>query len=333
MRGKWLLIGGTSVFLAIAAAALLVWHERRSPAVDASAPETPNVATPLGEISIAGRIHARDIVFVEPGVSGQIEEFHAEVGDEVFEGQLLARISNQGLESAGESAQAAVETAQERVNKLESAIIAARLEASRARADASRARGELDRADKVYRRQRMLHAEGATPRLVYEKAETEFQNAKIEADSLNELAKQAEERVQQIVRDLEAAKRLLSERSSQLEEVQADLRDEEVRSPVNGMVVSREGEIGEQVDTGPEAHLFGIAVNLLNLDVLIEPEPPVLERIEAGQPALVFVADVPEGLDGVVREVGASHATVEFTSPNPLVKPGMTAQVRLKLEL
>ena len=33
---------------------------------------------------------------------------------------------------------------------------------------------------------------------------------------------------------------------------------------------------------------------------------------------------------GTVKEVEGSQATVTFTSPNPVVKPGMTAQVRIK---
>jgi macrolide-specific efflux system membrane fusion protein len=331
MRGKWLLIAGSTVFVAIAAIALVVWSRERKPPPE-PAPAIAQPAAPSGEISISGRIHARRITSVNPGVAGQIEEFHADVGDEVFEGQLLARLSNQGLDTARETAQAAVDSAQERVIKIESAINSARLEASRARADAARARSEFDRADKALRRQRTLHAEGATPRLAYEKAEGEFQTAKIETESLAQLASQADERIQQLLRDLEAAKRTLADRQEQLEDIKTDLQAAEVRSPVNGIVVSREGVVGEQTEIGTEAHLFGIATDLSQLSVEIEPEPPVLARLQIGYPTLVFVADVPQALDGTVREIDGSRVMVDFTSPNPLVRPSLTAQVRLKFE-
>jgi HlyD family secretion protein len=168
--------------------------------------------------------------------------------------------------------------------------------------------------------------------LAYEKAEGEFQTAKIETESLAQLASQADERIQQLLRDLEAAKRTLADRQEQLEDIKTDLQAAEVRSPVNGIVVSREGVVGEQTEIGTEAHLFGIATDLSQLSVEIEPEPPVLARLQVGHPALVFVADVPQALDGTVREIDGSRVMVDFTSPNPLVRPGITAQVRLKFQ-
>ena len=91
---------------------------------------------------------------------GTVAEFLVDVGQDVFEGAVLARISNQGLEAADENARAALELAQSRVEKAGAAIIAARLEATRARADAVRARGEFDRAQRTYQRQKMLHRRG-----------------------------------------------------------------------------------------------------------------------------------------------------------------------------
>ena len=97
-------------------------------------------------------------------LEGVVGAFFADVGQEVFQGQLLARITNQGLETGQQAAQKEAEVAQSKVNALESEIVSARLEASRARADASRARGEYDRLEKIYRRQQMLFNEGATPK-------------------------------------------------------------------------------------------------------------------------------------------------------------------------
>jgi multidrug efflux pump subunit AcrA (membrane-fusion protein) len=332
MRGKWLLLAASAVLVAVAAGAIVAWrrdHAARQPQAQ-TAPAPP--AAPSGEIALSGRIRAQHVEYVDAGVSGSVEQFFADIGQEVFEGQLLARISNQGLETARETAQRAADTAQDKINQIEAAIISARLESSRARADAIRARAEFDRHDKIYRRQRMLFAEGATPRLTYEKSEREFNDAKTEFDSLDQLAKQAEERSAQLLKDLEAAKRSFDDKSSQLEGVKDDLRAGEVRSPVTGTVVSRKGVTGDTIEAGSEsARLFGIATDLAALEVVLEPEPPVLQALKAGVPALVILADVPEPLNGSVKAVQGNEAVVEFVSPNPLVKPGMTAQVRLRL--
>src|SRR5207245_9166020 len=107
---------------------------------------------PTDDITLSGKIRAQPVIGVSPPVEGTIGAFFADVGQEVFQGQLLARLTNEGLETGQQTAQRDVEIAQSRVNKLESEIVSARLEASRARADASRARGEYDRLDKAYRR-------------------------------------------------------------------------------------------------------------------------------------------------------------------------------------
>jgi multidrug efflux pump subunit AcrA (membrane-fusion protein) len=85
---------------------------------------------------------------VGAAVAGTIDSFLVDVGQDVFEGQLLARISNQDLESARQEAARAAQNAQEKVNSVEGRIIAARLDASRTRADANRSRDQFERAEK-----------------------------------------------------------------------------------------------------------------------------------------------------------------------------------------
>jgi multidrug efflux pump subunit AcrA (membrane-fusion protein) len=332
MRGKWVVIAASAILLAVAAGAISVWR-REQAAKRQPPPSRGEPAPPSGEVSLPGRIQARHMVWVHSEVTGRIEELLAAEGEEVYEGQLLARISNQGLETARENAQAALDNAQERINKIEAEIISARLEASRARADATRARAEYDRTDKLHKRQKMLYGEGATPRLVFQRAEKEFEAAKVEFESLEKLASHAEERVGQLLKDLELSKKTLEDKSSQLEDAREDLKSTELRSPATGLVISRQGEVGGEVEAGTEpARIFAIATDLSSLDIALDPEPPVVKVLRPGMSALVIVADVPEPLTGTLREFKGTQAIVEFTSPTPLIKPGMTAQVRIRLE-
>src|SRR5581483_4294985 len=104
-------------------------------------------------------------------------------------------------------------------------------------------------------------------------------------------------------------------------------------SPVDGIVVERKGEVGKELSQPDQAELFRIAVNPANLQVRLNPDPDTLKRIQPGDPAVVIVADMAsEGLQAAVKEVQGSTVTVAFTSPNPVVKPGMTAQVRIRLK-
>src|SRR3954454_1916521 len=114
-----------------------------------------------------------------------------------------------------------VERAQNRLNDLDANLAAQRLEASRARALATRTRSDYDRSEKAYQRQKMLLDAGATPRLSYEKAEKEYQTNQAESASSETLAQQAEGRVESILKEQEAVRKTLQEKTAELEQAKA----------------------------------------------------------------------------------------------------------------
>ena len=263
-------------------------------------------------------------------IEGVIERFLADVGDEVFEGEVLAHIKSAKLDSNRETAQTAAERAQTRVHDLEMALTAARLEASRARADAIRTRAELDRAERNYTRQKLLMREGATPRLVFEKAEKDYETLKTDAVNLEQLARGAEDRLTSVTKELDAARTIAQAKAEELDDAKAELAAGDVHAPADGAVVGRSGQPGEMVNRGA-SDLFQIAINLNQLQVVLSPDPKTLERIHPGAPALIQIAEAPEGITASVREVKSGQVFVDFTSPSPAVRPGLTAQVKLRL--
>ena len=331
MRGKWLLAGGSAILVALAMGALTRLRHEASAKTPQGRKSSAAEAPPL-ELSLPGRIQAQHVIPVGTPVTGTIDSFFVDVGQDVYEGQLLAQIAGQGLEAARQEAVRAAQSAQEKVNAIEGRIIAARLEASRARADANRSRDQFDRAEKTYLRQQLLNREGATPRLVYEKAGREFETARTEFNSLDELARQAENRAGDLIRDLDAARRSLEERNSALENANAQSAGAEIRSPVSGILVARHGEPGKLIGPEEAQDLLEVAADLSQLAVTIHVEPPALQRIRPGQDALILVADLSGVIPATVKEIKASEVTLNFASPSPVVRPGMTAQVGLRLE-
>jgi multidrug resistance efflux pump len=284
------------------------------------------------EITLQGKIRPQHIIVVVAPVTGLVEALPVEIGQEVYRDQVLARVGAQGLESAREAAASDLEHAQDQVAKAEAAVSTARLEESRADADGQRARLALDRAEKTYLRQRTLFAQGATPRLTFEKAESEYQSLVKEYEIMDAGARAARDQVQNALREVAAKKRIAQDREQQLEEAQGNLGAAEVRSPVDGTVVGRQAEIGKPAnEAGGE--FFQIATDLYALEVTLSPKPEELNRIRPGQQAMVLVLDLQsQGLQGVVREIKGNQVVVEFESNLPAIKPGMLADVRLKLE-
>jgi len=64
----------------------------------------------------------------------------------------------------------------------------------------------------------------------------------------------------------------------------------------------------------------------------LQPEPPVLAQLKAGQEVIIQVAELPDGILAQIGEVREGQVFIEFNSPNPIVRPGMTVQVFVKLK-
>jgi len=331
MRGRGLVLAGTLVLAAVAGGALSLLRrtakEQRADTVKAAPAEAS-----VRELNLSGKVQARHVVPVGAPAMVTIDAILVDVGQEVFEGQLLARISNQSLESTRQEAARSAQNAREKVDSLESKVIAARLEASRIRAEANRSRDQFERAEKAYLRQQRLNREGATPRLVYEKSGREYETARTEFSSTEELARQADDRMTQAMRELESARRALDERNAELEGATAQSAVAEIRSPVSGILVARKADSGRTVGPEEASDLLEIAVDLAQLAVVIQPDPAQLQHIRPGADALIYVADLPGAIPGNVGAIKGSDVQVEFTSPSPVIRPGMSAQVRLKLE-
>ena len=320
MRGKaWL----AAALVAAAALGLAAFSIYRRPAQQVQK-KTPATATPAQTINLNGRIQPQHVVSVPAPADGTLDAVFVDAGQEVSAGQLLARVESSRLVASEMEAQQEAERAQSRVHELEGALESARLQVSSSSASTVRAQSRLDSTEKEYLRQEMLVHEGATPRLVFEKSEREYQAARTDLESVSAMAKQAEDRVQSLNRELQRARESLDQRS---EEASSSKTDAEVHSPVDGVVIFRSGQPGEKVAPG-KGDLFQIAVNLAALDVVLTPDPKALAWLPRGKTVMIRVAEAGDVvIPGVVREAGPGQALVGFQSPSPAIKPGLTALV------
>lgn len=327
MPGKWFLIAVAAVLAGMGAAALSQhWKARTAAPVRT----TGAALIPAGqEVTLSGKLRPQHITTVKADTDGDIDAFLVDVGQDVFEGEVLARIGASGLEAQREAAATAATNAEGQVAKAESAVAGARLEASRAEADQQRSRSALERVRAVYERQQTLYRAGATPKLTWEKAQRDFDNAQQEYDIMDKAARLSDGQVQVALNALSAAQKNLLERNQDLEAAQGNMQSAEVRSPVDGLVVARNGEPGKPAG----ADMFEIATDMYALEVALEPPPAVLQRLRPGQPALVLIPDLQSaGIPGQVKEIQGTQAVVEFECPLPAVRPGMSVDVRLKLD-
>lgn len=329
MRGKWILF---AVFLIVAAAAGAAFSVlRREAQPKKRAAQTQPVVAKAQFVTLPARLQAKEVVQVSAPISGKVDALHVDVGTEVYEGQLLAEIKSEGLQGERETAEQDSESAKTKISDLESAIATGRLEASRAAADAARTRNDLDRAARTLQRQTILIAEGATPRNVFERAKKDFKQSESESKSLTAVSQKADERVDNMQRELDTARRLLEGKEADLEHAENRIAAGEIHSPVTGVVTSRRGQPGEHVDPSLK-QMFQIATDLSSMEAVAQVDPAVTPSVKTGQTAQVFIAEAAsELIAGTVTSTDNGKIVVQFANPNPAIKPGLTAQIRLSL--
>ena len=303
---RWWLLAAVAIGV-MAAAAGAFWQYRRSQAAHPKVVPAPVAAAPVEtEITLAGTVQATNVVNVAVPVDGIVDQFMADVGQHVSEGEVLARIKNPRLAAALQAAQLDAEQAQNHLSQLEAALIAARLEVSRSEADSARVKSELERAEKTIERQRIMYREGVTPRLTYEKAEQEYNSLKAQSQNLLEGMKKAAGSVDSTTAELDPARKALAHKTSDLEDAQAEMATGEVNALADGVVIVRRGKLREAVTTAV-TDLFQIAADPAALEVVGSVEPRLSDRLHTGLSADVEVTGVPGTTTGTVREVIATH--------------------------
>ena len=275
MRGKWLLFSVAAVAAGVGAGALSMhWRGRSAPApvrkAGAALIQTGSAVT------LSGKLRPQHITTVKADVDGDIDAFQVDVGQDVFEGEVLARIGSSGLESQRDAAAAAATSAEGQVARAESNVASARMESSRADADQQRSRTALDKVRAVYERQQTLFKAGATPKLTWEKAQRDFQNAQQEFDIMDKAARLSAEQMQTALNNLSTAQKNLVDRNQELQAAQDNMQTAEVRSPVVGIVVARNGEVGKPAG----ADIFDEPVRSIVNDVLIRKRRAGVLHIE-----------------------------------------------------
>jgi multidrug resistance efflux pump len=261
-------------------------------------------------------------------VDGIIDQFMADKGQHVSEGEVLARIRNPRLAAGEQAARLDAEQAQNHLSQLESALLAARLEVSRSEADAVRVRSELGQAEKTLERQQTMFREGVTSRLAYEKAEHDYNSLKAESEKLAATAQRAADRVDSTTQELDPARKMLAQKTSNLEDAQAESAVGEVNSLADGLVIARRGKRGEPVTTAI-SNLFQIDADPGALEAVAGVEPQVAMRIHPGQVVAMQIDGVPSSAAGTVREVKSGQVFIDIQNPAPATLLGMTVRIKL----
>ncbi len=142
----------------------------------------------------------------------------------------------------------------------------------------------------------------------------------------------------------ESALAQVKQAQAALDRAKVNLRYSTIRSPIDGVVISRDVDVGQTVAASLQApKLFSIANDLTNMQVEASVDEADIGQIKEGQAVTFTVDSYPEEtFEGTVKQVRLAPVltqnvvtyTIIIKVPNPDLKlrPGMTATVSVLIE-
>lgn len=329
-RRRWILGGAITAVLVVAivgATTAFRSHAELDPS-KLAAVERGDIAR---SVVATGKIEPLAKVEVKSKASGIVKQVLLDYGDPVRQGQVLAELDKEELQARVREARATLQAAQAAAQAAQAAFERNQVEAEAP--DLPFLKASLSRAQK-------LHGEGLIAQAVREDAEKAYQLAR---------NKQMAARANVSVTRAEAARAQaqVAQARAVLERAEEDLRNSTITSPMNGLVLSRNVEVGDAVSSilvlGSQATLVMVLGDVREVYVKGKVDEADIGKVYLGQPARITVESLKERkFEGRVTKISplgvekdnvtTFEVRVSISNPIGELKANMTANAEIILE-
>ncbi len=295
-------------------------------------------------VDATGTVQTVVTVQVGSQVSGLVEELYADFNSVVKRGQLLAKLDTRNYEAQLENAKANVEAVRARIRSSEAdqKIQAANLLSARANLEAARV--NRDNLVAQFRRSEDL----SKNRLI---STNDYENAKASADSAQAQFEQSRAALAQVEAQLNSSQAQLDQVKAQLQQAvtevdraQLNLEYCSIYSPVDGVVISRDIDVGQTIAASYQAPtLFSIANDLTHMQVNANVDEADIGNISEEADVRFTVDAYPDDtFKGQISEIRLNPQTVQNVVTYSVIlsidnselklKPGMTANITITVD-
>jgi HlyD family secretion protein len=281
-------------------------------------------------VTATGTINPVVTVLVGSQVSGTIKSLYADFNSRVKEGQVIAQIDPAILQAQVDQAKANVLTAQANQLNAQSSLQNAQANLVKAQVSVADAKRTLERNLPLVEKKVIAQA-------AYDTAQTNYDTAVAQENSSRAQVESAKSQTQSSKAQVEQAR-------AALRLAQTNLNYTTIRSPVNGIVISRNVDVGQTVAASLQAPtLFTIAKDLTQMQVDTNVSEADVGRVKVEQ-AASFTVDAYPGttFQGRVSEIRNAPTTIQNVVTYDVVihvdnkelrlKPGMTANVSISID-
>jgi HlyD family secretion protein len=200
---------------------------------------------------------------------------------------------------------------------------AAQADLAQARAMKSNQEAKVAEAELAFERQAKLKPSGAVSEAAYDTARTTLDAAKAQ---------------------LQVAAAKIEQVTAVLHQVEVDLKNTDIRSPVDGVIIQRSVELGQTVAASLQSPtIFTIADDLRRMEIAVSVDETDVGRVKPGQWVTFTVSAYPgREFEGMVKNVRLGSQTVSnvvtytaivsIENPKMELLPGMTASVKIETD-
>src|SRR5499426_3951604 len=306
-------------------------------------------------VSATGNLNAVVVVQVGSQVSGQIKELLVDFNSIVKKNQVIARIDpdifeakvNQAKADADSSRatvlnqEAQVERARADVDNARAALVEAKAFTAKAQVQSVDARRDYDRKTELFGRQLIAKSDLDTAQATYDAAAAQLDSTRAREQALGSGIQSAIAQLRVAQAALESARAQVNQKDAALKQAQVDLDHTTILAPVDGVVVSRQVDVGQTVAASLQApELFTIAQSLTQMQVETSVDEADIGRLKLDDRATFTVDAFPGDMftgtvtqirkaPQVVQNVVTYTVIVGVDNPSGRLMPGMTANVKL----
>lgn len=330
-RKKRLIYGGIGLLLVLLIAGGLIAATRGGTKIDPSKLQKVEKGDLAKSVVATGKVTPITKVEVKSKASGIVKKLLVDAGDRVKKGQLLAQLDKEEIEAQVEQSRAAVQAA-------EASLTSSEADYQRARVDAESP--DVPLLKRAYDRAIGMAKEGVVSTSALEDAQKNYELA---------LNKQNVSKAQVTVLKAKIAQSegQLAEDRANLKQLEEQLSYTDIESPIDGVVLSRDVEMGDAVSSilvlGSSATLVMTLGDTSSVYVKGKVDESDIGKVYLGQPARIKVESFKDKtFNGVVTKISPMgvekdnvttfEVRVSINNPGGELKAEMTANAEIILE-
>ena len=290
-------------------------------------------------VQATGTINALTTVPVGSSVSGIVKYVFADFNTHVEAGQILAQLDPTTFQAQVVQAQGNLANAEANVKNLEASVVAQQAAIQTNKANLARLQAALEYSKVNTQRILDLASQQIISRDQKDLAQSGLDQAAAQVRAQDAQLNQSVAQLNQTQAQVQQAKAQVEVSRGALASAEKNLRDTTIVSPINGVIVARNIDVGQAVAAAFQApNLFTIAQDLKHMQVDTSTDESDTGNIKIGTEAKFQVDAFPtETFRGQVSAIRLNATTVQnvvtydtvinFANPDEKLLPGETAYV------